>query len=391
MAEVMHCEFSGQTTAAVRLHGTGADESMLMLHECRFTNMPLAFLLDDQVAGGMVMIEAEHIAMDGVALGCRVLEGGSGANMSMFNLFRSTFTNGATLAEKRRQPGSTQQFMFRIVFTNATCSGHVLDCEGGATGLTMVHLHHSDFVAGAGQKAFWTHPRTAEFDVHGSEMEFAGDVTVAANLSSLRVWQQNNRYRDGTVTFDVDGALPNLLWNHYENCTIDVPASARSPVVVRGSQLVATNVNSASFLAPITLQGCWRSGGNVTGFASETSPAPARFLGTTAVTPAEPRIGTSVVLNTDLPWGIGLVWDFALSYPRPVTTQEPVRFYGDPATVIVLPALVVFQSSITVPIPADPALVDLELYVQGIALPLLGQGWAPAYHLPRGQTLRLKP
>jgi hypothetical protein len=391
MAHVMHCELGGQTTACVRAHATGTDESMLMLEHCRLHNAPVGFQLDDQATGGMVMVEAEHVAMDGVALGCRVQEAGSGANMSMFVLFRSSFTNGTTLAEKRRTPLSTQQFMFRIVFVDAQCSGHVLDCQGAPSGLTMVHHHHSDFVAGPGQKAFWCWPRTAQFDVHGSEMAFAGDVEIGTNLASPRFWQQNNSYRNGTVTIDADGALPNLLWNRYENCTIAVPATARSPVAIRGGHLVNTAVQAASFLAPVTLQGCWRSGGSLSGFATEQQPAPAAFLGDTEVTPAEPQVGTSVQLATDLPAGIGLVWDVALSIPRPTTTMEPVRFYGDPATAIVLPAFVLYQSQMTVPLPNAPALAGIELYVQGISLPLFGQPWAPVYHLPRGQLVLLRP
>jgi hypothetical protein len=387
MAEIMHCEFTGQTVAAVRAHGTGMAESMVMVEHTTLSNMPLGFLIEDDTAGGMVMIDGEHVEFDGVALGCRVIENGAGGNMSMFNLFRSHFANGTTLAELRRSATSAQEFMFRIVHTMADCSGTVLDCQGTAAGLSMVHHHHSDFLTIAGQKAFWCYPRTAQFDIHGSEMEFAGDVSIAANLTSPRIWQQNNRYRNGTVTIDVDGALPNLLWNHYENCAMVVPAAARSPVAVRGCQLVNTTVSSAAFLAPVTLQGCMRSGGSVTGFTTEQSPAPAMFLGTTEVTPAEPQIGAGLTLAADLPAGIGLVWDIAVSYPRPTTTMEPVRFYGDPSTVIVLPALVLFQSSMTVPIPNAPGLVGLEFYVQGISLPLLGQAHVPAYHLPRGQLV----
>lgn len=388
MAEVMHCEFDGQTTAAVRVFGQGSDESMVMVEDSEFHAMPLAFLLDDQTAGGMVMAEVERIHMDGVVLGCRVLEGGAGGDMSMFNMFRSTFVNGTTLAEKRRQPTSAQQFMFRIVHSRVTCTGNVLDIQGGAAGLTMVHHHHSDFTAGAGQKAFWVYPRTAEFDIHGSEMAFDGDVSIAANLASIRIWQQNNRYQNGIVTLDVDGALPNLLWNHYENCTIDVPAAARSPVVVRSSELLGTNVNSASFLAPITLQGSYRNGGTITGFASEQQPAPGLFLGTTTVTPTEPQVGTSITLAANLPFGFGLVWDIADSYARPNTVPEPVRFYGDPATMIAFPVFVLFQSQLVLPIPAVPSLVGLEFYAQGITLPLLSIPGAPPLHFPRGGLIR---
>ena len=391
MAEVMGCVFDGQTTAALYVHGAGTDESMVMVEDSEFTNMPLAFWIDDTTTGGMVMIEGEHVHMDGVQLGCRVSAGGQGANMSMFSLFRSTFVNGQTLAEQRRPLGSTQQFMFRIVHSDVQCTDDVLDIEGNATALTMVHHHHSDFTAGTGHRAFWAWPRTAQFDIHGSEMEFTGDVSITGNLASPRIWQQNCRYHGGTVTLDVDGALPNLLWNHYENCTLSVPSTARSPVAVRSSQLVNTNVAGQSFLAPITLQGCWRSSGALSGFASEANAAPAAFLGTTTVTPAEPRVGTSVTLATDLPFGIGLVWDIALAIPRPTTTLEPVRFYGDPATAILLPGMVLFQSSTVIPIPNTAALAGLEFYAQGIALPLLGQSYAPAYHLPRGQLLLLQP
>lgn len=390
MAMVMDCAFDGQTTAAVRMTGAGSDETMLMVRDSSFANLPLGFLLDDQTqGGGQLMSENERLVFDGVTLGCRVLEAGSGG-LSMWMLFRSRFQNGTTLCEHRRTAGSTQQFMFRVVHSDATCQGDVVDVQGNAAGLTMFHHHHGDFVAGPRHKAFWVYPRTAEFDVHGSEMVLDGDVSIAANLTSPRIWQQNNLYRNGTVTYDVDGALPNLLWNRFENCTIEVPAAARSPVVARQCELDGTDVQSATFLAPITLQGCFRVGGTLSGFASEVQPAPAAFLGTTTVAPPEPQIGATLQLGTELPFGIGLVWDVAASYARPTTTAEPFRFYGDPATVVVLPAVVLFQSLLTIPLPNIPSLVGLEFYAQGIALPLLGQTWVPGYHLPRGGLFRLR-
>ncbi|MBM4061168.1 MAG: hypothetical protein FJ265_08745 [Planctomycetes bacterium] len=387
MAMVMDCEFEAQTTCGFRLHGTGSDESMLVVVRTSLKNMPAGFLLDDQTAGGSLMGEGEFLTFDGVGVGCDVVENGAG-NLTMWMLFRSTFGNGQTLARKRRTATSTQQFMFRLTHCEARCDGDVVDVQGNALGLTMVHHHHSTFVAGATHKALSVWPRTAEFDLHGSEMRFVGDVAVAGNPFTMRVWQQNNLYENGTVTYDVDGALPNLLWNRYTNCTVIVPATARSPVAVRQSEFLDTTVAGQSFFAPIALQGCYRSGGGLSGQASESAPAPARFLGTTTVSPVDPQIGGTVRVSTDLPFGIAAVWDFAISYPRPVTATEPVRFYGDPATVIVLPGMAVFQSNIDVPLPHNPALVGLELYAQAICLPLLGQAYAPVYHLPRGGLIR---
>jgi hypothetical protein len=355
--------------------------------------MPVGFLLDDQTTGGMLMVEAEHIHFDGVVLGCRVVENGTGGlNMSMFNLFRSHFVNGTTLAEQRVSPTAAQQFMFRFVHSEIVCTGDVLDIEGNAPGLTMVHHHHSDFVAGPGMKAFWVYPRTATFDIHGSEMRFVGDVAIATNLQTPRMWQQNNRYENGTITLDVDGALPNLLWNQYDNCSIVVPVTARSPVVLRSSELDDTPITGSSFLAPVTLQGCLRTGSSaLSGFVSEAQPAAGPFLGRTTVTPPDPQVGASVTFAADLPASFGLIWDIVVSYARPYTTQEPFRFYGDPGTLIVLPGMVVFQSTTTVPIPNLPGLAGLEFYVQGITLPLAALPYAPAFHLPRGGLIRFRP
>lgn len=389
MAVVADCQFDNQVVAGVQMRGTGTDETMLMVRDSSFTNMPLGFRLDDQTSDGRLMSENDRITMNGVTLGCSVFEGGFG-NATMWMLWRSRFENGETLAKSTRSPASTQLMMFRIVHSDAYCSGDVVDCTGTANGPTMIHHHHGDWVAGLGRKALFTHPRTAQFDIHGSEMRFEGDVWLSGNTSSPRLWHQNNHYKDCTITFDTDGALPNLLWNRYENCTIDVTAPARSPVVIRKSQLINTSVDSQSFLAPVNVAGCFRQGGAMTGFQSETGPASATFLGTTEVTPSEPQVGTALQLNTDLPFGIALVWDIAVSYARPGTSTEPVRLYGDPATAIVLPAVVLFQSSLSVPIPNNATLAGLEFYAQGIAVPL-NNTWAPAFHLPRGSRVLLKP
>ncbi|MCC6784571.1 MAG: hypothetical protein IT457_17130 [Planctomycetes bacterium] len=387
MADVHGCMFEQQGVAAVRLHGALDDESMLMLEHCEFSNLPVGILIDDRTATGMCMGELEFVAMDGVALGCDVADNGNGL-MSMLFVFRSSFANGSTLARMRRTPTSTNQFMFRFVHCDVTCDADVLDIQGTANGLTMVHHHHSDFVAGPGRKAFWVWPRTAEFDIHGSEMVFDGDVHVAGNRFTMRVWQQNNDYVNSSIVYDVDGALPNLLWNRYTNCSFDVPATARSPVTVRSSEFSGTAVTGNSILAPIQLLGCWRSGGTLNGLVTESQPAPARFLGTTLVGEQEPQIGSALHLSTDLPSNLGVVWDVMLSESRPVTTAEPVRLYGDLGTAFLLHGVYALQSQVAMPLPNDPNLVGLEFYVQAIAFPFVAQPHIPVFHLPRGSLVR---
>ncbi|MGC6486808.1 MAG: hypothetical protein ACON4Z_04125 [Planctomycetota bacterium] len=389
MPMVRGCELDGQASYGVELLAAGTDETMLMVMRCRFTNMPVGFRIDETTSNGRVMCTGEHLTFDGVGIGCDAFEGGDGMN-SMFALWRSTFVNGARLGRSTRSTTSSKLFMFRLVYVDAVCSDHVVECVGQAAGNTMVHHHHGDWTAGPGKFALYTHPRTAQFDVHGSEMTFHGDISIAANTASARVWHQNNHYDSATITFDCDGALPNLVWNRYDNCDIQVAALARSPVDIRMSELVNTDCDSQAFLAPLSLDGCFRSGGALTGFVSENAPAPQRMLATTAVSPREPLVGTSLTLASDVPAGSLLLWDIAMSEARPNTSQEPVRYYGDPATVIVLPAIHIFQSTMTVPIPPSTSLMNMEFYAQGVAIPFFGQGYLPPVYLPRGERVTIR-
>ncbi len=389
MAMVTDCELDGQATYGVELLATGTDATMLTLCDSQLTNMPVGVRIDDQATNGSVMGQVERVAFDGVGVGCEAYEGGSGPP-TMCSLWRSTFVNGASLAKVSRSTTSPKLFMFRIVYTDAVCSDHVVACEGQQAGNTMVHHHHGDWTSGPGKYTLYTHPRTAQFDVHGSEMELHGDVYIAANTASARVWHQNNFYDHCTVTFDCDGALPNLVWNRYDTCDIEVLPLARSPVDLRSCELLDTDCSSAAFLAPLELNGCYRSAGSLNGFATEQTPAPQPFLPTTEVTPREPQVGGTMTLAADVPFGVALAWDVAVAYARPVTSQEPVRFYGDPATAVILPALVLFQSSMQVPIPSTAALVGLEFYAQGIAFPLFGQAYMPPFYLPRGERITLR-
>lgn len=388
MAMVTDCEFDQQTSAGLRVSASAAENSSLMVMHSHLMNMPRGILVDEQTSTGTTMVECEHVHMENVALGAEVQQAGSGTRMSMLMIFRSRFEGGANFMRVRRPvASSTQQYMIRVVHCHVATTGDAIDVQGVANAVTMVHHHHSDLHA-PGARAMYVWPRTANFDFHGSEVHFVGDVVVGASLFTQRLWQQNNHYRNGTITIDSDGSVPNLLWNRYENCTIRVPAGARAPVRIRSSELWGTAVDGQSALAPITLDRCYRNGGSQAGHSSETNAAPGPFLGMGTVTPEEPRIGTSVAVTTDLPFGVGVLWHFTVSDPRPNTAQEPVRFYGDPLNSVLLPGMVVFQSRIDVPVPNHTNLVGLEFYVQPVAIPLLNQAWMPPYHLPRGGLLR---
>jgi len=390
MAMVTDCAFSAQTVAAVRLSATAADNTAAMLTRLDCSNAPAGVLIDDQSSSGSVMLEAEWLAFDSIGQGIDVVENGR-LGMTMLNVYRSSLQNGAGLLRVRRGVGSTQQLMALLVHCDATCTGDVADVQGVAGALSMFHHHHCRLVAAPGHKALSVWPRTAEFDLHGSEMYYEGDVGIAGNLFTQRFWEQNNTYKNGTTTIDYDGAPPSLLWNRYDNCSIVVTGQSFTPVTMQQSELLGTNLLVQPGPSSLTLDGCYRSGGSSSGAISAAASAPARFLGSTTVGPPAPQVGAALLLTADLPFGIGAVWVVAPAFARPVTTQEPVRFYGDPGSAIVLPGMVVFQSSVSVPIPNHPGLVGMEFYAQAITVPLLSQPYAPPWQLPVGGRVLLRP
>jgi hypothetical protein len=385
MPRIDGCDLHGQSSAGILLTGSGTDHSAVHLHHVHFHNMARAVFLDDQSVGGWAMVHAHHVHMDQVTLGAEVQEAGLGGAMSMCMFFRSMVGGGTNFLRVRRTPGSTQQLMVRIVHCEITTTGDTVDVQGNANGLTMVHHHHSHLTCDPGNKAMLVWPKTAVLDFHGSEVTFTGDVAVAANLFTQRVWQQNNEYVNSTITFDVASSLPNLLWNRYDNCTIVVPATASTPVRIRTSELVNTTVSGLALLAPVTLEGCWRSGGSLSGQVTELMPAPGRFLSVCEVTPKDVPLGTSFDLITDAPGSVAVFWVLTLSIEQPNTVQEPFRFYGDPATAETL-VFTLGQSTIPLTVPNDPAFLDYEFYLAPVAFSALPYG--PDLHLPRGGLMQ---
>lgn len=381
MAELEDCDFHGQALSAVHVSGAGVDRSGVMLHHVHFHLLGCAVLMDDYSAGGWAMVHAMHCHFENVNIGCEVWEGGLGGAMSMAMFYRSSAHGGANFMKVRRVGASTQQLMVRLIHCDLETVGHNVDIQGNASGLTMVHHHHSRIAAPAGYQAMMVGPKTALLDFHGSEVSFEGDVSIAANLFTQRVWQQNNSYQNGTITIDVDGSLPNLLWNRFDNCQIVVPSAARSAVRLRSSELVASQVLGQSVLAPITLEGCYSNGSTFAGQATATNPAPSRFLAVCSVSPTEVPIGSSFDLVTDAPPSVGVFWVATLGIDQPNTTQEPFRFYGDPATAQIL-ALSFGLTTSSLQMPNDPAFVGVEIYMAPLSFSALGYG--PEIHMPAG-------
>src|SRR5690606_27093936 len=309
----------------------------------------------------------------------------SSGNQSMSLWWRCTFENGATFMKVRRDPSSQQRFMVRIVHGEYRPTDHLHDISGNGKSETMEHHRAALLSVPPGKNTLWCHPDTARFDIHGSENVFEGNVVILCNRLTRRVWQHNNVYRNARVVFDADGVPPDLLWNRYENSTIEVLAGSRTPFTIQSCELYETDVTSAAFLGAPSLDNCFVVGGTMQGSVSVQNPAPSPWLGETTATDKTPAIGETTTLISWLPPGMALVWDIGIGDPRPLTTDFPFRFYMLKSTLTPISGPVSWGlRTLPVTLPKDPALAGVEFFFQAVAVPIAGQTHVPVISLPAG-------
>lgn len=386
-ARLMGLDVSGQSSSGYHFHANGAVMAFVHVMDGTLRNLPVGFDLDDNAQAGAMMIEGERLAFDGVQLGVDMLVNSSG-DTSMAMWWRSTFVNGDTFARVRRGAGSAQRVMLRIVHCVMTSRSDLSDVQGNDAE-TIFHHHHSRLTAPAGRKLIWVHPKTARFDVHGSEMDFyGGDVSISSNRFTRRIWQHNNVYHGGRILIDNDGVPPDMMWNRFEGTVIDVAAASRTPFSIVQGEFYGATVVGNSVLGALTLDRCYLSSTTTQQNVTVQNAAPTPWLSVTGVSDAAPPIGGAITLASWSPPGIGLIWDIGLTNERPVTTAFPFRFYAYEQTYqFVTGVLPSGLQLVPVQLPNDPGLVGVEFYLQGVAVPTQGQAHVPPISLPTGSRV----
>ncbi len=81
------------------------------------------------------------------------------------------------------------------------------------------------------------------------------------------------------------------------------------------------------------------------------------------------------------------VWHFGLADTQPLLTEEPWRFYALRQTLVHLPGVSIFRTTLRLPIPVMRSIAGMEFYAQPVTVPFLGQAHVPAMNLPRGAYL----
>lgn len=392
-AQLRYLEFTQQSEAGLRLRTAAAplgQSTAVLVERVSFSNLPIGYDVLDSTRGGSLSCVSEWVYMFGVPVGVNLVTDAFDGTSSL-EFWRSDFFNGDTFVRVQRSPASNQRQIVKVVHGEYESHRDLVDVQGNAFGDTVLEQHHCDYQAAPGFKAFHVHPRTARFAVNGSEMTLLGDIAINADRNSPGIRWHNSRFRDGRITFDVEGAPPDLLWNKITNCTVETLAGNRSPVVFVQSELHQTQVIGGSLIGTISLNGCFRRGGSVQGSASESNSAASAWIGDASVSTEWVRLGTPLILDSTLPLGMAGVWLIGLSASRPLLATFPYRFYFEPTPTVVLRGVLIGTSRLSLPIPNQTALFGYEYYAQMFTTPISGQTHVPAVNLPIGATFRVVP
>lgn len=387
-------EFRLQTQAGMLLRVPGTVPGLQVpveIENCHFHDLPVGIQIEDAGNSGTLQGIVEHVYMHGCTTGILTNVSSTGFGFSTFEVFRFGIVGATDAIKITRTPTSDSQFFMRLVHGELVASRNALEVQGSTNADTVVHHHELLIRGGPGTTdyAFYTHPATARFDIHGSENEFDGNVLIQANRNTRRIWQQNNRYRNGSFVIDNDGVPPEFEWNLYESTPVTVLAGNQTPLKLKQCELVRSPVAGNSTLGPLTLEGCFLASSPISGSVTNNAPAPGRWLGSSIVYPANPPLGGYVDLTMDLQHGTAGVWLLGLGDPRPKTTNYPFRFYLDLSNVLFLPGVYMHRSTLRVPVPTDTAFKGVEVYAQPVVVPTMGQAWMPPIMMPIGGRIEI--
>jgi hypothetical protein len=394
--ELFDSVVSGQSQAGIRVRAPITAIGLQVptrLRNVLVSGVPVGLDIADSAQFGAIVLEAEHVNFAGCATAV-LANVNSQSSTSTYEFFRCSATGGdyGIVVQRAASPANNGQFFLRVVHGSWSVNRTAFDVMSTPNADTVFHHHNLVVRAGAqaGDHALLTRPKDARFDLHGTENRLTGAITIQGNLNSRRLYFHNNRCDGGPFTLDWNGVPPerNVHWNTFTGMPVTIAAASRTPVTFEQCEFDNSPVNGASAFATATLLGCWRNGA-IGGNVIETVPAPSPWLGRASVAPGDPQVGAFVDWTVDLRPDTAAVWMLNVSEARPLTTNDPYRFYlmgfraAQPPALFV-PGIYRNQDNLRVPIPNDGSLRGWEFYAQPVMFPTMGQGWVFPITLPAG-------
>lgn len=361
---LQNVRFEGQATFGVTVTAaTPNAPGRLVLDACRFVNVPLAVMVAEQQAGRSGIYELYDVAIEGAVWGFWATLGVGGFSRFTFDRVRIDATvRGILITRLGFQPGRQVYVEGDHVRVRSPACAQIV---GSASGAMWAVLRGWDLRAPAGGLAFALgDPGHAVFgDV--TELTAEGDVAVGCGAAPQPLALGNLRCRGGAVSLACSPTQAlTVTESRFDGCAVSTLGSG--PVAVAQSCFVGGSLQGSA-AAPLQLVDSFAA--NAGAHVAQANPLAAPQLGSMAIAPESPAVGTTVVFQADLPPGLAGVFALGFTAPAPAALAPTLRLYFDLASYVLLPGLYVGQQACPWAIPASSAFVGTDLVAHFAVLP----------------------
>lgn len=361
---LQNVRFEGQATFGVNVTGAIPNApGRAVLDRCRFVNVPLAFQTLEMAAGRSGIYELVDVEIVGAVWGFWATLGAGGFSRFTFDRVDIAASTRGILITRLAVPSGRQVYVEgdHVRVRSADCAQIV----GHPTGATWAILRGWDLRAAAGGIALALGDAGNSVFGEVSELTAEGSVQLGCGAAPQPLELRNARCKNGPVTLATSPTQAlTVTESRFDGCAVSTLGSG--PIAVAQSCFVGGSLQG-SVAAPLQLVDSHAAG--VGAHVSQANPLAAPQLGSMAIAPADPQVGTTVLLQADLPPGLAGVFALGYTAPAPVALGPTLRLYFDLGSYALFPGVWFAQQSVAWPIPASPAFVGTDLVAHFAVLP----------------------
>lgn len=376
--QIVGVEFEQVATFGVRVRGNGAGLGRVLFDDCRFTAVPDAIVIDETPADRSGFFYANRTRILGGNTGITVSLGNGLATVCQFDkLEATTQVSGVRIL---RPNGANRTLSLQAQYWDIE-SAAGFECESLAgllaTQLTMRMVQLRKRTPGDLVARF--HPDGGSLLATLEEWTVDGSVLLACGGGSMAV--ANARIGNGTASLRAGGVdTVRVALSRFDSCNLVSDGTARARIetscIVGGSVSAA---GSGSLLLSAT-----HAGVPVAGAVQQLQPVAAPQLGAMDLSPRNPQLGGTIVLQADLPPGYFALFAMGVTAEYPTLQPYPIHVYMEPATIFTFPGIYSGQQSTSLTVPNNLGLLGTDWTAQVVVLPAPGT-MEPALSLPPGR------
>ncbi len=369
--------FQNLTTAAlVAVMATSQGNSKLEIGDTRFVGVPSAIEVFDLGQDRLGNFWFHDVDIRNGQRGIAVQLGPGGANVVLLERVTVIGTQ-LGISFGRATASDSRMVVLNGLHVTTTGGATGFSFQGHPTAADALTMHMFDLAGSTHGLRLW--PLGSQLQATFADGRLGGPVELLTGTGA-GAFVANARVRNGSVDVGSTGAAVRITDTIFEQTALQTAGT--TAVQVDASRFVGGSAGGQP-AAHLNILTSHLNGVALGAHASVTASLPAAHIGSMDATPLEPKIGTSLVLQADLPprlWGI---WIIGLAETLPYL-GPPVHVYFWLQFHAPLPIVVRNQAQTSVPVPLDPSMIGWDFVAQLVVLPDAGMV-APPLSLPPGR------